>query len=244
MRKIMLLCLMSFALLPISQSFALEPVIDMANLDENIAIAANTLNSYYQEAQMIINQENELVNWAKQLQDFNLHTITDISGQIGQIAGLAAEGEALTYATSHVAQTFDEKFGNQIQSIDEQNKRIMSTVLDTARGTLNSLATQMDDIQKASQSLDEIVTHSNAASGTKATIQASNQLLDATAAQLQALHQTVSQLVSQQATIAAADARKAQIEDQADETALVYGVEKAAYSDNDKLASIPNFPTS
>lgn len=225
-------------------AWAMLPVIDVANLAQNGAVAAHTLQSMYNEAQMIENQYTALENWQKMLKDFNIHQLSDITGQLQTVGNIAQEGSALTYSTQNINHQFTQLFGgnttNQTNA-PSHFSQIFNAVLDTTRGTLNATSQQMDYTSQASGGLDTIVQGSNAAGGTKAVLQGTNQLLDASAAQLQSLKQLQAQQMSQQATYDSAMIAQQQQEYAADQQLMNYASSDQPYESNAQLNLVPDF---
>ena len=221
-------------------------VFDGANFAQNMATAGHTLKSYYQDVQIVYNSTQQIKQQMQMLKGLDFKRLSDIRYQLENIQSLSREGEALTYASDNISERFSENFGssdkenpNFADRFNKQNK----VILDTAKSTLKTSREQIEYNRKEAEGVEQITNASNDAEGLKETIQGTNQLLDANAAQLQRIAEMQAQKNSQDATIEAA--KVAQLQDQAaqNEQFFNYKMNYQGYKDNQKLAKIPTFKT-
>ena len=219
-------------------------VFDPTNYVENAASAVNTGRAYYQQIAMVKNQIQQLNNERRTLANFNFHHLSDYTQAATSVGNIAAEGNALTYASTDINDKFEKNFGSDdSKHPNYANKMhgIFQTVLDTSKGTLNSANKQMQMVQGETDGLNQIVNHSDSADGTKAVLQGTNQLLDANVAQLQSIKQGLSQLQSQEATSSAAQASQEEAALKADESFFNYQASYQGYQVDNRVRSIPEF---
>ena len=228
-----------------SMGYALT-VFDSANFSQNMATAGHTLKAYYQDVELVYHSTQQIKNQMQMLKGLDMKRLSDIKHQLENVHALSREGEALTYASDNISERFAENFGssdkenpNFADRFNKQNK----VILDTTKSTLKTSREQMEYNRKEAEGIEQITTASNDAEGLKETMQGTNQLLDANAAQLQRIAEMQAQKNSQDATIEAA--KVAQLQDQAaqNEQFFNYKMNYQGYKDNQKLAKIPTFKT-
>lgn len=228
----------------IDKAFAFGIVHDPWNTMQNAATAVHTAKSYYADMEQVRNQYQQIKDAETQMKSTGFHHLSDFTKSANDVGNIASEGKAMTYSTKDLNTKFDKEFGSQKKGdknwVDRENS-MMDTVLDTSKGTLNSANKQMAYTKGESGGLDQMVNHSDSADGTKAVLQGTNQLLDANAAQLQAVHQSLSQMQSQNATVAAANAAREKHANEADQAFLHYQANYTGYEVQNNLKQIPTF---
>jgi type IV secretion system protein TrbJ len=228
----------------ISSASAVGVSYDPWNWVENSGTDVGTLKNYYENLAQVRNQVQQIRNEETQLKNTDFHHMSDITQAASDIGDEASAGQALTYSSSDINQRFDKDFGSSNPKsknwADKESQRL-NTILDTSKGSLNAASKQMQYTKGQSSGLDQIVNSSNTAGGTKAVLQGTNMLLDATAAQMQSVQQTMSQTQSQQATVAAANAAKEKSANSADDQFLNYQAEYTGYKVSNNLKSVPDF---
>lgn len=233
-------------------AFCTMPVIDASSIAVEIQNGAksavmitNQGKSLTNEVSMIMNEVNMIKNQETMLKGIakdGIH-ISDINDNLNQLNNISSSGLAITYATSDIKNKFDQQFGNKTptDNYSKHNQTMMQSVLDSSRNTIQAAQSQMNYTQSETEGLKQITTASNSADGLKATIQGTNQLLDANASQMQNIASMQAQQNSLLAAQIAADASKEQAADQEDESFLGNAPTYKPYEGDSDLKEIPNF---
>lgn len=160
------------------------PVIDGANLAENILTAIRTLQSNLNEATMIANQVKQLRNDLKNLTKLDLSIVDEYSSQlhalfdeVGQVQGLMQNLSTLQAEFERLYPDFNNN-PNEISSIEMS--RVLNEALnesrDMMRGAAKTGAMVLENLPRTQSQLDSLMRSSDNAIGNLAALQAGNQI--------------------------------------------------------------------
>jgi len=240
MRKIVVATLATAMLIKSGYSFIF---VDPINLVQNTSTAIHESLIYAKQIEQVSNQMQMLKDNITQLKSTNFHSLSDITKSAAALGNAANLGNAITYSTENINKQFAKNFGSDSKdgNYADRMSQMLGTVLDTSRGTLNSAAKQAELLKSQTDGLNQIVNHSDGAAGTKEVLQGTNQLLDATAAQMQGVKLAMMQQQSQEATKNAMEAAKEQAAIDADKAFLDYEVNYQGYKADSRFENIPSF---
>jgi P-type conjugative transfer protein TrbJ len=240
MRKIVVTTLATVMIIQSGYSFIF---VDPVNLVQNTSTATHEALIYAKQIQQVSNQVQMLKDNVTQLKSTDFHSLSDITKSADALGNAANFGNAITYSTENINEQFAKNFGDDSKNGNyaDRMSKMLGTVLDTSRGTLSSAAKQADLLKGQTDGLNQIVSHSDGAAGMKEAIQGTNQLLDATAAQMQGVKLAMMQQQSQEATKNAMEAAKEQAAIDADKAFLDYKVDYQGYKADSRFENIPSF---
>lgn len=205
------------------------------------ATDADMLNEIAKSESQIENQIEQIENQKKMLEENPFKTLVDYENEANSIANMAQYGQAITYQTENLENTFNERFGikPEEQSFDDYNNSINQTTLDTTQGTLKSAQEQMRYLADQTGNVNNISNQNNGVTGTTAQLQGISHMMNAQATQLQAMQQLQAQNNAQQATYMAAQTAKEAQQTKADTDWMAYEAEYPVYSTDEALEEIP-----
>jgi len=230
----------SYAIIPVTDaaSITVETVNGAVALANGVQIVAGVANDLIQ----IKNQ----VTMLKGLSSSAMH-VSDVTDSLNNLQDMSSQGQSLTYATKDISKRFADQFGNKKDDKDKKQNNAdrydaqMQTILDTTQGTLKTAQQQMKYTQDETEGLKQITNSSNSAEGLRGVTQGTNQLLDASIAQMQRLSAMQAQRDSQDATIQAAKASQQQEAVRESDKFLKYKSTYKHYKADKALEIIPDF---
>lgn len=186
---------------PVKPVTAQVPVIDAANLAENIAIF---LKNAAMLKIMIDNIQKGHGSWETALP------------LLDELDVIIKQGEALAYGSENITAVFEDKFpGYKVPEglWAERSELWTNTQLDTLKNVLESVHKQNENFQTEQPFVESIIAQSNAAIGHMQALQHGNALIGANVTQLVKLRQLVmSQINADTVYRAAETARRAESE--------------------------------
>lgn len=195
-------------------------VYDPSNYAQNVLTAARTLEQVNNQIRMLQNQTQQLVNDAKNLEGLPLTILDPLRQQIRQTEALVRQAQGMAYNVQQI----ETQFAQQYKSFDlNQSQRAMVEGAQTRwqqsvsafEDALKVQAGVVSNIDGARQSIDQLVSSSQTATGALQAAQAGNQLLALQSQQLSDLIAAVASMDRAQSLDAAnAAAAKAQAREQ------------------------------
>ena len=184
------------AIAPVLQAGATVPVIDIANLSQNVLTAARTLEEVNNQITQIQQGIAMLENEARNLTSLPFSVLADLQSSMGQIDQLMGQAQSLTYNVQQVQAQFQQLYpnyqsanfqGNVTQAglLADANARWQASV-NTFQHTMEVQSQIVASIPADQEDLSALVGQSQASVGALQAIQASNQLLALQARQLSA----------------------------------------------------------
>lgn len=152
MRKFIFLALPMMFIYRLSIGFGMI-VIDPSNLIQNTKTAVETSLIYAKNAEQVTNQLQMLKYKVTELQSTDFHSLSDITNSANALGNAANIGNAITYSTANMNEQFIKNFGSgsKDENYADRMSRMLNTVLDTSRGTLNAAARLKKNLQLAIQ---------------------------------------------------------------------------------------------
>ena len=182
-------------MLPIPARAAI-PVVDFANLTQNVLTAARTLDEVNNQIIQIQQGIAMLKNEARNLTSLPFSVLTELQSSMGQIDQLMAQAQSLTYTVQQVQAQFQQLYPNyqspnfqenitQASLLADANARWQASV-DTYQHTMEVQSQIVASVPADQANLSALVGQSQGAVGALQAIQTSNQLLALQARQLSA----------------------------------------------------------
>jgi P-type conjugative transfer protein TrbJ len=191
---------------------ATVPVIDIANLSQNVLTAARTLEEVNNQITQIQQGIAMLENEARNLTSLPFSVLADLQSSMGQIDQLMGQAQSLTYNVQKVQAQFQQLYPNYQSANLQENVTQAGLLADANARWQASVNTFQHTMQVQSQivasipadqaDLSALVGQSQASVGALQAIQASNQLLALQARQLS----TTQDLIAADARAQAANA--------------------------------------
>ena len=173
-----------FVIMPVAASHAQMPVTDAANLSENILQAARALESNLNEAEMLNNQVQSLINEAMNLEDLGYSIGPEFSEKfyelyeaINKIQGLMQDYDNLESTFDELYPDFSLEFG-KMDSVSLADKQRVWAELERQMMEAGHLvgAKSLENIADRQWELDGLLSASEFAVGAKQLAQISNQI--------------------------------------------------------------------
>ncbi len=184
------------AIVPPRPARAAIPVIDVANLTQNVLTAARSLEEVNNQITQIQQGISMLENEARNLTSLPFSVLTELQSSMGQIDQLMGQAQSLTYNVQQVQAQFQQLYPNYQSANFQGNVTQASLLADADARWQASVNTFQHTMQVQSQivasipadqaDLSALVGQSQASVGALQAIQASNQLLALQARQLSA----------------------------------------------------------
>jgi len=212
-------------------AFAQMAVFDPMNFVESFMTAAQTLESNVQQAQQIQYQLNMYRNMLQNTASLSSQDWATASGELNQLANIAQQGQALSYASSNLDSRFRSMYPGYSPSTNygTSYQQWTQSSLDSMRGAMNTAGLQHANLATETSTIESLRAAASGADGQKAAIDAGNQIAFQQVSQLQQLRQlTMAQMQSQTAYQAEQVQAKAATEAAASST-MGYVDPKAAY---------------
>jgi type IV secretion system protein TrbJ len=174
-------------------------VFDPSNYGQNILTAARTLEQINNQIRQLQNQAISLINEARNLQSLPLTVLAPLQAQIRQTQQLLAQAQRMAYDV----QTIERDFGKQYKSLDltQSQRSFVQGAQDRWRTSVTAFedalkvqAGVVGNIDGARDSVNQLVTASQSATGALQAAQAGNQLLALQSQQLADLTATMASL--------------------------------------------------
>jgi len=195
-------------------------VIDPSNLAENILTAAHTLEQINNQVLQLRNEEQMLVNGTRNLTSLNFNSLAQLRASLAAANQLIQQGQSLAFNVTQMETAFARLYptgygastsGSQMTSDARQRWQNSLEALRTAT-QVQSQAVQ--NFASDEQTLADLVTQSQAASGALDATQSTNQLLALQARQAMQAQQLQ---VTQDRATALEQARQVAVQQQASE---------------------------
>ena len=190
-------------------------VFDPSNYSQNVLTAARTLQQINNQIRSLQNQAQSLINQAKNLTTISFPEIQAITQTLQEIDQLMGQAQGIQFRVDGLDQQFRALFPQSFNQAMTMNGQVVAarTRLDTEmaayRQTMGVQAQVVENVQVDAQTLNGIVSRSQAAEGALQAQQATNQLLALTAKQQ---FQIQNLMAAQYRAQAVEQARRAQAE--------------------------------
>lgn len=194
-----------------------DVVIDPTNLVQNVNTAVNTLEQINNQIRQLQNEAQMLIDSAENLKQLDHTSINELRALLKRIDDLMREGDEITYEVEESERRYEENFPESYSDLTNQEIVVRATEQwKLSRSTFgNAIRVQSGIVSSISQSqetLTELVSQSQSATGNLAVSQAGNQLMALSIEQQMHLQQL---MAAQYRMVAVEQARRAAIEEQA-----------------------------
>lgn len=172
-------------------AWATLPVIDTANLIQNVMTAARTLEEVNNQVTQIQQFVQMLENQARNLTSLPFSILSQLQTSMGQINGLMAQAQSLAYEVNRLQQQFQSLYPTYAGSITQAKlladaRARWTASVNTFQHTMAVQSQIVAAIPTDQAKLSALVTQSQGAVGTLQAIQSTNQLLALQSRQLSA----------------------------------------------------------
>lgn len=209
------------------------PVFDASNYAQNILTAARALSQINNQIQSLQNEAKMLINQAKNLSRIDFPQLQEIRQKLQEIDKLMGQAQGLDFNVGSLEQRFDQLFPQDPGQLASRDQRIasaraqLSAAMSAFRQTMGIQSQIVGNLQSDAEALSSIVERSQGAEGSLQVSQATNQLL-ALSAKQQFQIQTL--MASQFRAEAIEQARRGQIEIEAQSARARFLGDGKAYS--------------
>ncbi len=157
-------------------------VYDPSNYSQNILTAARTLEQINNQIKSLQNEATSLINQAKNLTTLPLTVLAPLQAQIKQTQQLLAQAQRMAYDVQQIQAQFAAQYKNIDLTVPQQAlvagaEERWKTSVGAFEDTLKVQAGVVGNIDGARNSMNELVTASQSATGALQAAQAGNQLL-------------------------------------------------------------------
>ena len=174
---------------------ATVPVIDIANLSQNVLTAARTLEEVNNQITQIQQGIAMLENEARNLTSLPFSVLADLQSSMGQIDQLMGQAQGVDFRIDQLDERFRQLYPQEFDQVFRRDQRVarardqLDTAMSAFRQTMGVQNRIVDNVRSDTQALADIVARSQGAEGSLQAQQATNQLLALTAKQQLQLQQ-------------------------------------------------------
>lgn len=194
-----------------------DVVIDPTNLVQNILTATHTLEQINNQVQQLQHEAQMLVNQAENLKRLDYASTQHLKRLLERIDTLMREAGEVTYEVEESERQYREAFPESYE--DLSNEEIVVEAADQWRISRDAFRASIQvqsgivtSIAESRETLTDLVTESQAASGNLSVVQAGNQLVALSVEQQMQMQQL---MAAQYRMVALEESRRAAIEEQA-----------------------------
>ncbi|HTI00680.1 MAG TPA: P-type conjugative transfer protein TrbJ [Acidisoma sp.] len=163
--------------------WAAVPVIDAANLAQNVIEAARLLQQINNQIASLQNEATMLENETRNLTSLNVSSLSGITSDLTQIGDLMNQAQGISFQVQSVEAAFNQLYpqnysaGTSISSLLSNAQTRWQNARDAFQQTMTVQSQIAQTVQSDSKKLSTLVDASQAATGNLAVSQATNQLL-------------------------------------------------------------------
>lgn len=185
----------------------------VAGATEITQIANNMelVTSVAQQAQQLATEIQTYQNLVKNTLTLPTQAWTNVQNDLGQLANVVKQGQALAYSAENISDLFQQKYPGYKKSDDikADYRKWSATVMDSIRGSLQAANLQASQFTSEEAVLSQLRGMAQTADGRMQAIQVGNQIAGETAAQMQKLRGLVmAQMQAQNAYMAAQEQKE------------------------------------
>jgi len=164
-------------------------VFDPSNYTQNLLTAARTLQQVNNQIQSLQNEAQMLIHQARNLSRIDFPQLTELRQRLQQIDRLMGQAQGIDFRIGDLDRRFAELYPEQFEQSFRRDQRLarardqLDTAMAAFRQTMGVQNRIVDNVRSDSETLAEIVVHSQNAEGNLQVQQATNQLLALTAKQ-------------------------------------------------------------
>lgn len=207
-------------------------VIDPTNLVQNILTATHTLEQINNQIEQLQNEAEMLLNQAEDLKSLDYNSIEHLKRVLERIETLMREADEITYEVETSERRYEEHFPDSYKDLTNQEivERATDQWVISRSAFRNAIKVQsgiVSSISDSRETLTELVSESQGASGNLSAVQAGNQLIALSVEQQMQMQQL---MASHYRMVALEEARRAALEAQARERHQRFRGDGSAYT--------------